>query len=161
MMTDADRTVLLAMDFQNGIAGDEAFAATGVLERARDAVVTAREHGIPVVWVGVALREGHPELAATASFARIGAHGDVDEAHASTSTPETLGRRQCEPIVTERRMSCFTGSRLDVLPRGYGTSSLLLAGLATSGAVLSTVRQAAHLDLEPTVLWDACADRSE
>src|SRR5690625_6513039 len=94
MMTDADRTVLLAMDFQNGIAGDEAFAATGVLERARDAVATAREHDIPVVWVRVALREGQPELAATASFARIAAHGDVDETHASTSIHETLGRRQ-------------------------------------------------------------------
>ncbi|WP_249203984.1 isochorismatase family cysteine hydrolase [Brevibacterium sp. SMBL_HHYL_HB1] len=161
MMTDADRTVLLAMDFQNGIAGDEAFAATGVLERARDAVATAREHDIPVVWVRVALREGQPELAATASFARIAAHGDVDETHASTSIHETLGRRQGEPIVTKRRISAFTGSDLDVLLRGYGASSLIVAGVATSGVVLSTVRQAADLDFELTVLSDACADRDE
>src|SRR5699024_1346467 len=110
MMTDADRTVLLAMDFQNGIAGDEAFAATGVLERARDAVATAREHDIPVVWVRVALREGQPELAATASFARIAAHGDVDETHASTSIHDILGRRQVEPLLSNRRISAVTGS---------------------------------------------------
>src|SRR5699024_4890821 len=94
MMTDADRTVLLAMDFQNGIAGDEAFAATGVLERARDAVATAREHDIPVVWVRVALREGQPELAATASFARI--------APTATSTKPTPRRASTRPSAVAR-----------------------------------------------------------
>src|SRR5699024_4776787 len=137
MMTDADRTVLLAMDFQNGIAGDEAFAAAGVVERARDAVATAREHDIPVVWVRVALREGQPELAATASFARIAAHGDVDETHASTRIHETLGRRQGEPIVTNSSIRAFNGSDLDVLMRGYGASSLIVAGVATNDDVLS------------------------
>lgn len=158
-MTGTENTVLLAMDFQNGIAGDDAFASTGVLERARDAVAAARGNNIPVVWVRVALREGHPELAATASFAQIAAHGDVDETHASTSIHETLDRHQGEPIVTKRRISAFTGSDLEVLLRGYGASSLVLAGVATSGVVLSTVRQAADLDFELTVLSDACADR--
>lgn len=158
-MSGADRTVLVAMDFQNGIAGDDAFTETGVLERARDAVATARENDIPVVWVRVALREGQPELAATASFAQIAAHGDLDEAHASTSIHETLDRHEGEPIVTKRRISAFTGSDLEVLLRGYGASSLVLAGVATSGVVLSTVRQAADLDFRLIVLSDACADR--
>ncbi|UVI35157.1 cysteine hydrolase family protein [Brevibacterium spongiae] len=159
MMTGADRTVLLAMDFQNGIAGGEAFASSGVLERARDAVAAARQKNVPVVWVRVALREGQPELAETASFARIAAHGDLDESHASTSIHETLNRQHGEPIVTKRRISAFTGSDLEVLLRGYGAQSLVLAGVATSGVVLSTLRQAADLDFELTVLTDACADR--
>jgi nicotinamidase-related amidase len=159
MMTGTDRTVLLAMDFQNGIAGDDAFASTGVLERARDAVAAARTQGIPVVWVRVALREGQPELAATASFAQIAAHGDLDEAHASTSIHATLERHEGEPIVTKRRISAFTGSDLEVLLRGYGARSLVMAGVATSGVVLSTVRQAADFDFALTVLSDACADR--
>ena len=135
-MPGTENTVLLAMDFQNGIAGDDAFASTGVLERARDAVAAARRNNIPVVWVRVALREGHPELAATASFAQIAAHGDVDETHASTSIHETLDRHQGEPIVTKRRISAFTGSDLEVLLRGYGASSLVLAGVATSESCL-------------------------
>lgn len=160
-MSANDRPVLLAMDFQNGIAGDEAFTKTGVLERARDAVAAARDKDIPVVWVRVALREGQPELAATASFAQIAAHGDLDEAHASTSIHETLDRHEGEPIVTKRRISAFTGSDLEVLLRGYGTRALILTGVATSGVVLSTIRQAADLDFELTVLSDACADRDE
>jgi nicotinamidase-related amidase len=35
----------------------------------------------------------------------------------------------------------------------------VLAGIATSGVVLSTVRQAADLDYRLIVLADACADR--
>jgi nicotinamidase-related amidase len=34
----------------------------------------------------------------------------------------------------------------------------VLTGIATSGVVLSTLRQAADLDYEITVLRDACAD---
>lgn len=160
-MTGVDRTVLLAMDFQNGIAGDDAFAASRVLEHARDAVAAARRHEIPVVWVRVALRAGHPELADTASFAQIAAHGDLEETHASTSIHDTLDRHEGEPIVTKRRISAFTGSDLDVLLRGFGANSLVLAGVATSGVVLSTIRQAADLDFSLTVLSDGCADRDE
>jgi nicotinamidase-related amidase len=42
--------------------------------------------------------------------------------------------------------------------RGLGVDSLVLTGIATSGVVLSTLRQAADLDYDLTVLSDACAD---
>lgn len=45
-----------------------------------------------------------------------------------------------------------------MLLRGAGADSLVLAGISTSGVVLSTVRQAADLDYRLTVLADACAD---
>lgn len=159
--TTPERSVMLAMDFQNGIAGSDAFTKSGVLEHARDAVAAARQKNIPVVWVRVALREGAPELASESSFAQIAAHGDLDQTHASTSIHEALGRRESEPIVTKRRISAFTGSDLEVLLRGYGANALILAGVATSGVVLSTIRQAADMDFRLTVLSDACADRDE
>lgn len=37
-------------------------------------------------------------------------------------------------------------------------TSLVLCGIATSGVVLSTLRQAADLDFDLTVLADGCAD---
>ncbi|MCI4011112.1 isochorismatase family cysteine hydrolase [Brevibacterium sp. ZH18] len=159
--TTPERSVMLAMDFQNGIAGSDAFTKTGVLERARDAVAAARQKNIPVVWVRVALREGAPELASESSFAQIAAHGDLDQAHASTSIHDMLNRHESEPIVTKRRISAFTGSDLEVLLRGYGANTLILAGVTTSGVVLSTIRQAADMDFRLTVLSDACADRDE
>jgi nicotinamidase-related amidase len=64
-----------------------------------------------------------------------------------------------EPVITKRRVSAFSGSDLDVLLRAAGADTLILAGIATSGVVLSTLRQAADLDYRLTVLEDACADR--
>ena len=61
-------------------------------------------------------------------------------------------------VVTKRRVSAFTGSDLEVVLRSNGIDSLVLAGIATSGVVLSTVRQAADLDYRLTVLADGCLD---
>jgi nicotinamidase-related amidase len=55
-------------------------------------------------------------------------------------------------------VSAFTGSDLDVLLRAAGGERIVLAGIATSGVVLSTVRQVADLNYRITVLSDACAD---
>ena len=46
----------------------------------------------------------------------------------------------------------------DVVLRARGVERLVLAGIATSGVVLSTLRAAADLDFAVTVLRDGCAD---
>jgi len=61
-------------------------------------------------------------------------------------------------IVTKRRVSAFAGSDLEVVLRAAGTEHLVLTGIATSGVVLSTLRQAADLDYRLTVLADGCLD---
>ena len=43
----------------------------------------------------------------------------------------------------------------------WDVTHLVLTGLATSGVVLSTLREAADLDYEITVLADACADHDD
>ena len=45
-----------------------------------------------------------------------------------------------------------------MLLRARGIDHLVLAGIATSGVVLSTLRQAADLDYRLTVLADGCLD---
>jgi nicotinamidase-related amidase len=42
-----------------------------------------------------------------------------------------------------------------------GINHLVLTGIATSGVVLSTLREAADKDYRITVLSDCCADRDE
>jgi len=58
----------------------------------------------------------------------------------------------------QRRVSAFTGSDLEVVLRAAGIDHLVLTGIATSGVVLSTLRQAADLDYRLTVLADGCLD---
>lgn len=61
-------------------------------------------------------------------------------------------------MVTKRRASAFTGSDLELVLRSGGITHLVLTGIATSGVVLSTLRQAADLDYRLTVLADGCYD---
>ncbi|MET4645880.1 nicotinamidase-related amidase [Streptomyces atratus] len=52
-----------------------------------------------------------------------------------------------------------TGTDAPPVTRRYiGSDHLVLTGLATSGVVLSTLRQAADLDYRLTVLADGCGD---
>lgn len=61
-------------------------------------------------------------------------------------------------VVTKRRVSAFAGSDLDLVLRAGEIDSLVLAGIATGGVVLSSLRQAADLDFGLTVLADGCLD---
>ncbi len=62
-------------------------------------------------------------------------------------------------MVVKRRVSAFTGSDLEVVLRSLDSKHLVLTGVATSGVVLSTLREAADKDYRITVLADCCTDR--
>jgi nicotinamidase-related amidase len=156
------RPVLLLMDFQHGIV--ESLGAPSVIDAADRAAKAARTAGIPVMFVRVGFRPGYPEVAGSnASFSALTASGGdaYTQDHPATQVHAALTPRGGEPVIVKRRVSAFTGSDLDVLLRGAGADELVLAGIATSGVVLSTLRQAADLDYRLTVLADACADRDD
>lgn len=153
-MTESS-TALLVMDVQRGIA--DRYHDSDVVDRAAEAVGAARGAGVPVIFVRVAFRRGHPEVSArNRAFAALRDAGGLLED--DSAIDPALAPLPDEPIVTKRRVSGFTGSDLDVLLRALGARSLVLCGIATSGVVLSTLRAAADLDFELTVLRDACAD---
>jgi nicotinamidase-related amidase len=64
-------------------------------------------------------------------------------------------------VVTKRRVSAFSGSDLEMVLRAQGITHLVLCGIATSGVVLSTLREAADKDYQLTVLADGCVDGDE
>jgi nicotinamidase-related amidase len=156
------RPVLLVMDFQHGIVERiSAAAGPAVVAAADRAVKAARASKIPVMFVRVAFRPGYPEaadsnLAFAAAAARAGE--TMHEDHPATQVHAALEPAEGEPVITKRRVSAFSGSDLDVLLRAAGADTLVLAGISTSGVVLSTLRQAADLDYRITVLSDACFD---
>ena len=156
------RPVLLLMDFQHGVV--ERLGSPSVVDAADRAAKAARASGIPVMFVRVGFRPGYPEVAeSNATFSAITAQsGDAyTQDHPATQVHAALTPLDGEPVIVKRRVSAFSGSDLDVLLRAAGADTLILAGIATSGVVLSTLRQAADLDYRLTVLADACADRDE
>jgi nicotinamidase-related amidase len=152
-----DATVLLVMDVQRGIV--ERFDQDGYLERLSEAVAAARSADVPVVYVTVGFRPGHPEISArNRTFSAAATAGAYVEGDPATEIHPAVAPRPEDARVTKRRVSAFTGSDLDVLLRGLDAGTLVLTGIATSGVVLSTLRQAADLDYRLVVLADACRD---
>jgi nicotinamidase-related amidase len=151
-------TALLVMDVQQGIV--ERFAKdTGYLARLSEAIAAARAAGVPVVYVTIHFRPGYPEISASnTTFSAISASGRFVAGSPGTEIPPAVAPRPEDVVVVKRRVSAFTGSDLDVVLRGLGAGTLVLTGIATSGVVLSTLRQAADLDYRLVVLSDACLD---
>jgi nicotinamidase-related amidase len=156
-------SALLVMDVQRGVV--ERYVDDGtLLDRLRQAVDAARTMGMPVIFVRVAFRRGHPEVSTrNRGFAAVtsqagSSFGEEDEA---TQIHPALAPRAEDPVVVKKRTSAFAGSDLEVLLRSLGITHLVLTGVSTSGVVLSTLREAADRDYELTVLRDACADADD
>lgn len=151
-------SALLVMDVQQGVMRHSS-PEPGYLPTLRRAIDAAHAAAIPVIYVVVGFREGCPEVSArNKSFAAIARHGGFTDTDSAAAIHPDIAPQPGDIIVTKRRVSAFTGSDLDVVLRSADIDTLVLAGIATSGVVLSTVRQAADLDYRLTVLADGCFD---
>lgn len=151
---------LILMDFQRDVVAR--LGRPEVVDAAARALRAARDAGIPVVFVRVAFRPGYPEVHPGGGFGAARELGpSMTEEAPGTRVIDELAPVGDEPVVVKRRVSAFSGSDLGMLLRAAGADELVLAGIATSGVVLSTVREAADLDYRLTVLEDACADADE
>lgn len=154
-------TTLLILDIENGvldILGDTA----PYLQRLASTVAEARNNAIKIIHVITAFRPGypenHPHNAATAPTA---AAGKFMEGSSEIEIHPAVKPSADEVVIIKRRVSAFTGTDLDIILRCYNTDRLAVAGVATSGAVLSTIRHAQDMDFQITVLRDLCMDRDE
>ncbi|NQX66145.1 cysteine hydrolase [Paenibacillus alba] len=160
MLNQSNHTALLLMDVQNAITSRFSERSEALVPFQK-ALETARRSGIQVIFVRLAFRDGHPEISPrNKSFSRIsetgmGAMGPTD---AATQIHSSLEPKPGEPIVTKLRVSAFAGSDLEIILRSRQINTLVLGGIATSGVVLSTLREAADKDFALTVLSDACLD---
>ncbi|MFJ9472580.1 cysteine hydrolase family protein [Streptomyces caniferus] len=149
---------LLVMDVQRDIV-DLVDDGSGYLPRLRRAIDGARAADIPVIYVVIGLRPGRPDVGPrNRVLTNVVRDGLFAEDAPGTGIHPDVAPRDGEIVVTKRRASAFSGSDLDLVLRARGIDSLVLAGLATGGVVLSTLCQANDLDLGLTVLTDACLD---
>lgn len=148
---------LLVMDVQNGIVAR--FPDHAVLAPIQSALTVARQAGITVIFVRVAFRPGYPDVSPrNKAFAAVLQHAGMVETDSTTQVWEGVQPQEHEVVVVKRRVSAFSGSGLDVVLRAMEIDHLVLTGIATSGVVLSTLREAADRDYALTVLSDACLD---
>src|SRR3982074_279923 len=148
----------LVMDVRRDIV-DVADDGSGYLPRLRRAIDGARTAGIPVIYVVIGLRPGHPEVSTrnrvitNAVRAGLFTEGDL-----GTEIHHDVAPQPGDVVVTKRRGSAFSGSDFDLVLRARDIDSLVLTGIATSGVVLHPLCRANDLDFGLTVLVDACLD---
>ncbi|MBK3577751.1 cysteine hydrolase [Streptomyces sp. MBT65] len=148
---------LLVMDVQRVIV--DRYPDPAYLPRLRKAIDTARANGVRVIYAAVGFRPGAPEISPRNKlFGRLaGVTLPAAAAQANEIHPD-VAPAPGDIQVTKRRVSAFAGSDLDMVLRANDIDHLVLTGIATSGVVLSTLRQAADLDFTLTVLSDGCLD---
>jgi nicotinamidase-related amidase len=129
--TETARPAFLALDFTTYIVENFSHDAA-VAQRASNALASARAAGLPVVHVVPATMRDqiHPALAPA---------GD-------------------EPVLEKTTIGAFATTNLHELLQASGVGRVIIAGVATSGTVLSTARWAFDVGYEVTVCADACAD---
>jgi nicotinamidase-related amidase len=151
------KQALLVMDVQPVVL--QRYPDPGYLPRLATAIAVARSRGLPVIYAVVGFRPGAPEVSPrNRMFGRLAGNPAAAGTAAATGVHPDVAPADGDVLVTKRRVSAFAGSDLDLVLRAGEIDHLILTGVATSGVVLSTLRQAADLDFGLTVLADACLD---
>ena len=136
--------------------------ATNVVSKVAQAIASARQNELRVIYITVGFRQGAPAVstnnkgvaAAKQKFGSL----NMDE---FARVHLDLAPQEGDIIVLKRRLSAFSGSDLDMVLRAFGIQHLVLTGLSTGGVLLSTLREAVGKDYRLTVLADCCADADE
>jgi nicotinamidase-related amidase len=128
---DATGTAFLVLDYAAYIV--ENFSHDpGVARQAAAALAAARQVGLPVIYVV-------PD-------------GMQDQIH------PLVAPAAAEPVLGKKSLSAFATTKLDEMLRQAGIGQLIIAGVATSGTVLSTTRWAVDIGYRVTICADGCAD---
>ena len=158
---DPRRTALLVMDYQAGILG-RLGDTEALLACAADAMAVVRGRGGQIGYVRVAFDDAdyeavpaHSRFAPLLAAAGPAMHSDSP----ATAVHDTVAPEPGDITVRKTRVGAFSTTDLDEQLRKREIDTLLLAGISTSGVVLSTVRDAADRDYQVFVLADASADR--
>ncbi|KAJ2990211.1 hypothetical protein NUW58_g3069 [Xylaria curta] len=156
------KNALVLLDVQTGIVDmvKEFIDPDKYVAKASLTLAAAREAGVLIVQVTTGFRPSYADASPRNQMtARVRAAGLLRDTDASVQLHPAIAESAVNDIhIKKRRVSALYGNDLDIVLRSSGIERLAIAGLATSGAVLSTVRQAFDMDYEITVLADLCAD---
>ena len=154
-------TALLVMDVQGAIVkmiNEE----NPFFDSLKKAIKSARSSKMPVIYIVIGFRNGYPEMSPNnKSFNLFKSAGMDLVSEEATKIHQSIAPEEEDIVIVKKRTSAFTGSDLEVVLRSLGIKNIVLTGIATSGVVLSTLREAADKDYSITVLSDCCADRDD
>lgn len=159
---DPAKAALLVMDHQRMLVDGYTADPAAHLALAADVIAKARAKGMPVIYIKVGFRPGYPEVSErNMMFAGVKAAGRFASGDPSAEIAAEIAPSDQDIVVVKHRVSAFESTDLAMLLRAAKIETLVMFGIATSGVVLSTVRQGADLDFRMMVLKDLCADNDQ
>ena len=157
-----DSTAVLIMDYQVDVVRRNVTEGSDLLDKAAAVLKAARKAGIPVIYIVVSFRPGHPEVSSRNKMMSVVKNiGGFLEGSADVAIHPKVAPTQEDVIVTKKRVGAFYNTELETILRSQEVTSLILLGLATSGVVLSTLRWAVDADYTALVVEDCCSDPDE
>jgi len=147
------------MDIQYPIINEVGDKKEEYLKKLQDTINTARENNIPIIQTIVDFGQNMPTFNPRSKGLRV--LRDKGIADTLVNSTPVLELAETDILVKRPRLSAFAGSDLEIILRSMGIDQLVLAGVSTSGVVLSTLYAAYDKDYELTVLVDLCGEPDE
>jgi len=176
----ARHSALVIVDMQNDFVHEQGWVAQqampayldgagvpGALEACGRLLEAARSAGVLRFFVRMLGDDKYLSPPVRAQYQRLQGKGRpqcVLENSWGAEIHESLAPRTDDPgeiIIDKYRYSAFAGTRLDLVSRSHDIRTLVVCGVATSGCVESTIRDALFADYYVVTAADACADYDE
>ncbi|MFY0475521.1 cysteine hydrolase family protein [Achromobacter marplatensis] len=149
------RTALLVMHYQTDILELFPSVAPALVSNTRRLCDAARKNGVSVYFANIRFNPGYPEVSPLnkngQGIKQMGLFVDDDLSPA-------LDRQASEPLIIAHRASVFYGTDLQVRLSAQGIDTLMMAGIASTGVVLSSVAYASDADFRLMTVKDCCYD---
>ncbi|WP_052505957.1 cysteine hydrolase family protein [Novosphingobium sp. P6W] len=152
---DLKKAALLLLHYQTDIVSlfpNETMSP--IVERMRKITNLLRQRGVAIYFVKIGFSSDYREISnnnkngqMTKRFKRFTSDAILPSLHEEGDT-----------VLTGHRVSGFKGTALDEQLRANGIETLIMAGLVTSGVVLSTLSEASDLDYRILLIEDGCYD---
>ncbi|WP_214416622.1 cysteine hydrolase family protein [Sphaerisporangium fuscum] len=159
---DPRTTALLVMDYQQGVLASlpGPADAEGLVSRVAAAIADMRAHGGVIAHVRVGFTEADWAAIppANKTFTFIRRRHLLHHEEPGTAFHDRLAPEPGDITVRKTRFGALSTTDLDRRLRDRGITTLVIAGLTTSGVVLSTVTDAADRDYRLYILSDGVTD---
>lgn len=144
-------TTLIVIDMQRGIVnGSFIHPIDEVIDRTRELIDVFHAKNLPVVLVNVAGRApGRTEQ---------GPRSSLSFSEGWTDLLPQLDQQPSDIVVTKRSWGAFATTDLECQLKARGVTQVVVTGVATSGGVEATARQAYEQGLNVTLALDAMTD---
>jgi nicotinamidase-related amidase len=149
------QTALLIMHYQTDITALFPSVAATLLANTRALCDAARRKGVSIYFAKIHFSPGYPEVS---PLNRNGQGIKQLGLFVNDSIAPELGRQADEPLIIAHRASVFFGTDLEARLAAQGVDTLVMAGIASTGVVLSSVAYASDADFRLFTVKDCCYD---